>query len=278
MSDKKTLESEGSKKDFRIFLQGELVRRCQTNPRYSLRAFAKSLEIESSHLSKILRGQRPIKPGLLNRLGQKLNLPLNEIRKFEETKSKRTSRQFQSKNFKQLSQDVFESIEDWRHYAILELMKVRGFKTDPRWLAGRLGISVNEVHSYVDKLIRIGLLTVEPDGRWIDTSDGFSTDVISDTDVSYAHRRSQIFILKQAMASVESLPLTERDQSSMMMATSSRKLKQAKKMIQQFRRELCEFLEDTTNKDSVFQLSISLFPCIHPASKMMTRSSDGAKQ
>lgn len=42
----------------RTILQNELARRRQVNPRYSLRAFARSVEIEHSTLSQLLRGKR----------------------------------------------------------------------------------------------------------------------------------------------------------------------------------------------------------------------------
>ncbi len=40
--------------DFRQFLEEELARRSQSYPRYSLRAFARDLEVDSSFRSKIL--------------------------------------------------------------------------------------------------------------------------------------------------------------------------------------------------------------------------------
>lgn len=42
----------------RTILRDELSRRRRVNPRYSLRAFARSVEIEHSTLSQLLRGKR----------------------------------------------------------------------------------------------------------------------------------------------------------------------------------------------------------------------------
>ena len=44
-------------KDFRLYLQNEFVRRANKNPSYSLRSFARSLEVNDSTLSKLLSGK-----------------------------------------------------------------------------------------------------------------------------------------------------------------------------------------------------------------------------
>ena len=48
----------------------------------------------------------------------------------------------------------------------------------------------------------------------------------------------------------------------MMVATSSKKIQEAKKMITSFRHYLTEYLEEGEEKDSVYQLSLSLFPLV----------------
>jgi len=44
----------------RSVLQAEFSRRQQSNPRYSLRAFARSMGLDHSTVSQLLRGKRPI--------------------------------------------------------------------------------------------------------------------------------------------------------------------------------------------------------------------------
>jgi transcriptional regulator with XRE-family HTH domain len=116
--------------DFRLRLQGELVRRCKANPKYSLRSFAKFLGIESSRLSKILRGERPVSLILLDKLSRKLGMSPVEVAR---CRANSVVQKHGLQNeilpihvYLQLSQDAFESVEDYKHYAILELMKLRG--------------------------------------------------------------------------------------------------------------------------------------------------------
>ncbi len=68
--------------DFRSFLQDELEKRCKKNPRFSLRAFARTLEVEPSALSKILHGKRALTPKMLMRMASHLGLPEQDIERF----------------------------------------------------------------------------------------------------------------------------------------------------------------------------------------------------
>lgn len=70
--------------DFRKFLEDELARRSQSTPRYSLRAFARHLDVDSSFLSKILNGKRTVTMRTIRMFGERLNLPTQELQKFAE--------------------------------------------------------------------------------------------------------------------------------------------------------------------------------------------------
>ncbi len=161
-----------------------------------------------------------------------------------------------------LVRDVFETIVDWRHYAILELMKTHGFKSDLLTVAKLMGMKPAVAQIYVERLIRTGLIQVQSDGTWKDCSEGFSSHILSETETTIAHRHHQKQIMQLALQSIDKIAFNQRDQSSMMMATSYSKIAEAKKRIKVFRRELCEFLEEGMLKETVFQLTLSLFPII----------------
>lgn len=70
--------------DFRQYLEDELARRSQNYPRYSLRAFARHLEVDSSFLSKILNGKRTVTLRTIRMFGERLNLTPDELKRFGE--------------------------------------------------------------------------------------------------------------------------------------------------------------------------------------------------
>src|SRR4051812_27150350 len=97
--------------DFRSFLQNELLNRVRRNPRYSLRAFARMLQVESSALSKILRGKRGISTSMLVKLSKNLGLGPAEIEKFQSSTVSRVRPK--PLPFTSLSAEAFRVISDW---------------------------------------------------------------------------------------------------------------------------------------------------------------------
>lgn len=71
------------KKDFVLHLQNELERKKNNNPNYSLRAFARDLDVEASLLSKILRGKAPLTSRMFERLATTLGVREEDYKKFK---------------------------------------------------------------------------------------------------------------------------------------------------------------------------------------------------
>ena len=69
-------------KDYKIWLQSELMRRCHDNPKYSLRAFAASLKLSPSFLSKVLSGKRSLTLKTANKILPSLDLSPQEKESF----------------------------------------------------------------------------------------------------------------------------------------------------------------------------------------------------
>ena len=249
--------------DFRLHLQHELVRRCKINPRYSLRAFARSIDMEPSFLSKILSGKRSITPSCLIRLSSKLGVSPEEIKHYQENHkdiSKRGTWSREEMSFRDVTVDHFQVIADWYHYAILELITVKTFRPSPLWIAKTLGISVPETHDAIDRLVRLGFIEVRQNGKkWVNVS-GHNTTV-GHSFTATAFRQMQRQILEKALLALEEVPLEKRDQTTMTMAIDTSLLPQAKIKLKSFRRRLCKFLQKNEKKrDQVYLLSMSLFP------------------
>ena len=132
--------------DFRLYLQNKLTERCKKNPKYYLRSFAQRLDMESSALSKILRGKRRVTEKTFLKLSKILNLSPHEIAQFRQNLKQSAEYDYSPKNYQQVSLDAFNVISDWYHYAILELTTVKKFKPSEKWIAKSLGISVSEVN------------------------------------------------------------------------------------------------------------------------------------
>lgn len=169
--------------------------------------------------------------------------------------------------YTRLSPDFFSSIEDWRHYAILELMKVDGFENDVSWIANALGISKDSAKQYIERLQTVGLLEVLPDGSWRDVSEGCTFMDPSDSEVTAAQQRLQKTLLAFGIQAIDEISPEERDNASIMMATDRSRIAGAKKMITKFLIDLCGYLEGGKKKEAVYQVSLAMFPLVKTESE-----------
>ena len=231
--------------EFRIWLQDEFSRRCRTNSSYSLRAFAKQLEFDSSTLSQILSGKRKISEKVAEKIYAKIGRPPVQ-----------NPSQTDSTKYMLLSMDAFTVISDWYHYAIMDLTLVKKFKSDHVWIASQLQISPLEAKLAIERLLRLGML-VQKNGK-LKLSKITNTNYV-EGQTSSAHKEYQRQIITKALHAIDNCPQDKKDITSMTIAANSKKLKEAKEKIKKFRRDLCTFLEDG-EKDSVYQLGVQLYP------------------
>lgn len=251
---------EPKSKNFRLFLQEEFTNRCKKNPNYSLRAFAKNLSISHATLSHILRGTRVITPELKLKLGKALGLDPLSINRFSEGKKQVLFTQKATPDFQQLTLDSFRLISNWEHDAILELTRVQGFKSDIKWIAKQLKISVGEANAAVERLQRMEMLEITSDGLWIDLA-GDNTNILGDDFTDVASKRFQKEVLNKALHAIDNVDTSVRNNTSVMLAIDSNDIPEIKKRIKNFRRELTQYLQRKNAKpDQVYQIGIALYP------------------
>lgn len=262
--------SQDTSLDFRTYLRRELLLRTRRNPRYSLRAFARDLGMAPSKVSEILRGQAGISGAAAARISKKLAFPDAEARLFvtlvelgsrSQLKRREAERKLAelraSHGFNDLELERFTVVSEWYHGAILELTRVDGFRSDPGWIASRLGLSRAETSSAVARLLELGLLRETKDGRWEPTEANLATP---SGIPSRAIRAYHSQILHKADHAIEAIPVEERDFSALTLAINSSQLEEAREELRKFRRRFCSNLQSSPGKDRVYCLSIQFFP------------------
>lgn len=243
-------------------IQNIFIERCRTNEQYSLRAYARSLNIPVSSMSEIMNEKRPLTKKLRQKIGQSLNMSLEQIEAFEVesiTSANKSNQDKVDSDFRQIALDSFYIISEWYHYGILQLLKTSDFKKDPEWMAQRLNIEVVNVEMALERLLRVGILEEEKDGRLKDITLGKTSHIKSDF-TNEQLRQFQIRALEKAIESLKKDPIDLRDNTSMTMAISNKALPFAKEEIKKFRRQLTKKLEAFGEPDEVYQLAIAFNP------------------
>jgi len=240
---------------FRLLLQEELVKRCRINPSYSMRGFARDIEIDNSLLSKLLSGKRPIGKKLAFKLLEKLDLDTNTYESFLNSNIDEVD----VVTYEQLAIDSFAIISDWHHYAILELLRIDNYKSDLKWIANSLGMSSIECRDAVERLIRVELVEQWEDGTLVDVSGGKSTN-ISNNMKHGALRKMQKQLLEKSIECIDKVDCEKRNNTSMTMAVDTDLLPEAIEEITKFRRNMGKLLSRGSKRDQVYNLSIALCP------------------
>jgi uncharacterized protein (TIGR02147 family) len=241
--------------NYRGFLRDELLERKSKNPLYSVRSFAAHLGVNKTTLSDVLAEKRHLSRKNALKVAEKLNLSPDQTKELLTKAQGTTVLSVDPEPKKMLDDDIFKSISDWYHYAILNLTSLKSNRADAHWVAKRLAITPLEARSAILRLCRLGYLEIKK-GKLVRLSPSFDTPIHHSTQ---ALRKYQIQNLHLAEASIQRDGLDRRYASSMVFATRPERLRKAKEMITQFRDEITEYLL-CENPTDVYTLAIQVFP------------------
>jgi uncharacterized protein (TIGR02147 family) len=255
------------------FLRRELDRRLSTNPRYSLRAFARHLGMSPGELSEVLREKRPMSAKACQKVSRALDLSPAEFKQLlvlaatasteREARESGVAAPLRSPavplHLRRLDEDRFRLVSDWWCFAILNLLEVDGFSWKASDISSRLGITLLQAQTAMDRLERLLLVRRAPPDRAVATHD--LVEHLSEVP-SEAIRRYHRTLLEKAVLALDNQGREERDITGIGMAID-------KKDIKAIAREIAEFQEQIIAKygrkrrgrkfDSIYQLEVALF-------------------
>ncbi len=266
-------------------LKYELEIRCQRNPKYSLRAFARDLEISPQRLSHVINARHGLSPDAATLIAKRLNWSNAEQTVFRDLAESHHARSSIRRNLAQerlktstsqyqsLDIDSFRVVSDWYHFAILELTQVADFQSDPVWIADTLGITVHEATSAIDRLLRLEALEVHA-GRLRATQDFLvnAAGVPSEA-VRKFHRQ----IMERASHALTFQTVAQREFSGLILTVSDGDVPAAKKMIQKFRDDFNAAFSKPLRDSKVYALGVQFFGLQKPNSNSPSRKKKKVK-
>ncbi len=241
---------------FAEWFQREYLKRRQINSSFSIRAFARFLDLEPATVSQLLSGKRKPSVKFTHKLFLRLEVTPSERDEILASVVRRGDAEMPLKSYHTIALDSFKLLADWYHYGILELTSVMDFRYDIPWIANQLDISVTEARQAIDRLLRLDLVRVEKE-TLVKTNNLVTND--DNGLMSTALKTLQRHVLQKALEAIDVVPQDEKDITSMTMAIDESKLPEAKKKIKNFRRQLCQFLEDG-NQTRIYNLGIQIYP------------------
>jgi len=227
------------------------------NRRYSQRAFAKLLEINSGRLSQYFVGDRPITNAAAQKMARQLELDSEQTSYFLylvglDKKSKDPYK------LRILQDDELAMIVEWYHFAVLSLISTSDFQFDYNWIGNRLRISPAFAEASVQRLERLNFIKIK--NNKIEVTKG-AVSTMGDIPNEFL-RLSHKDMFRHMADTLSAEGVERRDLSSITLAIDDRKLPEAKKLIKNFRRKIADFLSKGS-RNQVYALNIQLFPLSH---------------
>lgn len=249
----------------RQILREALLGRQEKHPAYSMNSFARDMGVSKSYMSLILAGKRRLTLEQAARFGALLKFDKRTQTRFLKaardealgtTEALIAGAQPAAASFFELDVDRFKVIQDWYHLAILDLTTLRGFKSEYRWVARKLGLSEIKVRDAIDRLHRLGLLEIS-NGRWTKAHEKlYISTKRSETAIRSHH--------EQMMGkAIEELKRPERfgqrEISGYTMAIGKNRIAEVTARLREMQREIAEFAAQGGDCSELYQLNMQFF-------------------
>jgi uncharacterized protein (TIGR02147 family) len=222
-------------------------KRSSLNTQYSKNAFARDLGISPTALSQFLSGKRTFSNRNLNKIVTSLCLPTDYVQHLKND-SLSDSPAFE------LKMDVFSAISNWYHFAILNLTEIE-IITSTFQIARRLGIAEDLATKGTKRLIKLGLLKKEK-GVFSRTHKKLDAGTDFPSEALRKHNREK---MELAIESLQSVPLTERDISSLTVTFDPNNIDVVKKEIRTFKKRISKIC-NSQSASEVYSLNIQFYP------------------
>lgn len=259
-------------RDLVDFLQAAFEERRKRNPSYSLRSWAKLLGFnDAAALSLTLNRKRSPSKQVRDTLKKSLLASQDEREYFDIIANATCAEDKQTKefyerlaaNFKPMREKVllqlqqFQLVSCWYHFVILEMTRLSDFQENIDWIAEKLmnKVSKRDLRTALVRLIELGLLRRNAQGRLErhEIHQKVETDV---SNVALCQLHTQMIGL--GLEALQEQDRTRRDITGFNTITNRDKIPEAKRMIERFRQQLMNYLEDPTG-DTVYQVNVQMF-------------------
>lgn len=255
---------------YRTYLRSVLAERITRNPSYSLRAMAKALGLQASHLSSIHSGQKRLSAETAMKVAVNLGLGKTETEYFtllvqyENAREPELKHEYQQRlsalnsngPVRDLSIDAFKMIADWYHIPILEMTNLTSVNVTPALASKKLGISTTEAQVALERLERLELIERDEKGRYAKVH-GNAVFKAELPNLALRHFHKQM--LEKATISLETQSPKEKYIGSQTFPIDLAQLESAKPIIEKFRRELVDHFIKGKRKTHVYHLGVQLF-------------------
>lgn len=255
--------------NYRDILFQQFEKKKIRNSRYSLRAFARDLEVPVSRLSDVFNSKKSPSMPMATHMALKMGLGTLQKEIFTTSvqleKEKIQARKslvekrleiLQQKAKSQWTLEHFEQVSKWLDHSICVALSLAEPPKTAEQIAQMFGVEVSEVKVSLEKILAQNDI-VKTENGWLATDE---TSLTPDDKPSSAIRKFHTEILTKAKASLVNDPMEVRDFTSIIFSVNLQELPILKKRIAEMRDQLMMEFGAAKDCDAVYDLSFFLFP------------------
>lgn len=240
------------KNQYREILKDIFVQRVSNNPSYSLRAFARDLNLSVSYLSEVLTSKKILKATYIDQIILKLDLDENSATIFKE--SCLFENQGKS-SLKEISKEDFNDINDPLVFALLSTFFLEDFVNDIDWISEKLRISQEKCHQLINALVEKDILEIK-DGQITRKSLNYIVKNFSNPEKLREFHQKCLFQIDQSLTN---MPSEKIHLNHLSFAINPDKISTFREKTDKYLDEIEKLMETGPQKD-LYSLAVYLTP------------------
>lgn len=258
--------------DYRDFLRSYYEERKAQMPLFSYRMFGGKLGLDGSQLFRILQKEQHLPPRCVPQAKELLGLTGRAAEYFELLIAASRSRTNQKRqelldkayalrdvHRRKLDASELKFLSQWWIATVRAFLEVSRGLADPAVIAESLipPIEEEQVREAMAVLKELGMVKRLSSERLALTETHLT---VSGPEKAKAVREFQKQVMGLGAASLDSIPVEERDISTLTMAVDPECMSDLKEMMREFRRQVQKRVEECNGPDRIMQLNMAFFP------------------
>lgn len=255
--------------DFRVFLNDEFQRRLMRNSKYSLRAYARDIDISFSRLSETLSSQVGMSVDSAHKIATRLKMSDLEREYFlnlilskhartagARKKAAQVVAQYKTKRiFSLLRENHVGILSKWYYPALIELLTIEKVPVVPD-IAGALKIPPEEVLAAALHLSEQGFIERGENGIWTKTTAFLKIESPTPSALIRDYHKT---VLRQASEAIEEQPIDQRKYLTTFFQMRKGSIAEARKELEEFNEAFIKKYTAEQNAEVVYGFSLQMF-------------------
>ena len=258
--------------DYRDFLKDYYDRRKAEMPFYSYRMMGDKLGLDSSYLYRVLQKKQHLPAHALQAAKEILALSGREAEYFDllfsaavsKDKAKKEELMAKALSLRDVERHSLQAaelklLENWWIPAVRAYLDLNGGVVNVKQIAKDIcpPITEDQVNEAIEILKEVGLVKKLASGR-LALTDAHLT--VGGPEKAQAVRKFQRQVLALASDSLDNVPVTERNVSTLTLSVDQSCFEDLGDMLREFRRLVQKRVDEAKNSDRVMQLSMAFYP------------------